>query len=75
MAGVPCFWSPIQELAMLVSLWHSARLVAQKLLGMFFAHDRSDDDLKRCSYCTDWVPSKARVCRHCHAILVDQYGL
>lgn len=38
---------------------------------MFIAHDRGTEDLKRCKYCDDWVPSKARVCPQCHAILVE----
>ncbi len=52
-----------------VSLWPLARyLLAQRVHGMFFTGS-GDQDLNPCGYCHGWVPSEARVCRHCNAIL------
>ena len=59
-----------------VSPWHLVRRLAQSAYGMFFTDDRgsSDQDLTPCRYCNGWVPSEARVCGHCNAILVDRCG-
>ena len=48
-----------------------ARSVVHRTQEMFLAYDRKSRtlDLKPCSYCHCWVPTEARVCRYCKAIL------